>query len=93
MKFRKGLITLAAGAILATTAAAYSAPAQNYYSSNGSRQEVQRGYALIRQGEQLERTGHRRQGEELERRGRALVREGERRERLGDRHEYNEWRR
>jgi hypothetical protein len=87
MKVRKGLITLAAGAILATTAAAYSAPAQNYYSNKSERQErigrndEQRGYAMIRRGEQLERTGHWKQGEQLERRGRALVREGERLER------------
>lgn len=93
MKIRKGLITLAAGAILATTAAAYSAPAQNYYSNNRERNErighndEQRGYALIRRGEQLERTGHWKQGKELERQGRALVREGERLERFGQHHE------
>jgi hypothetical protein len=93
MKVRKGLITLAAGAILATTAAAYSAPAQNYYTNQNERQErmgrndEQRGYALIRRGEQLERTGHWQQGKELERRGHALVKEGERLERLGQRHE------
>jgi hypothetical protein len=86
MRVRKGLVGIAAGAILAVTGAAYSAPLQGYY--GGDRQirvsEAQEREArqLIRQGEQLERKGYWRQGEEMERRGRQLLREAQRHERF-----------
>jgi hypothetical protein len=79
MKVRKSLVGIAAGAILAVSGAAYSAPLQGYYHDN----ERQRAEQLIRRGEQLERRGHWKQGEELERRGRQLLREAERHERYG----------
>ena len=88
MKVRKGLVGIAAGAILAVTGAAYSAPLQGYY-RDGDRQirvseaQEQQARRLIRQGEQLERRGYRRQGQEMERRGRQLLREAERHERSG----------
>ena len=87
MRIRRGLVGIAAGAILAVTGAAYSAPLQGYY-RDGDRQirisEAQEREArqLIRQGQQLERRGHWRQGEEMERRGRQLLREAERHERF-----------
>jgi len=85
MKVRKSLVGIAAGAILAVSGAAYSAPLQRYYHDD-ERQQAER---LIRRGEQLERAGHWRQGEELERRGRQLLREAERHEGDGrwERHE------
>jgi hypothetical protein len=95
MKVRKGLITIAVGAILATAGAAYSVSVRNYYSNEHQRigeAREQRGYAMIRRGEELERRGYRKQGEELERRGRELVREGERIERRGVRSEHHDWR-
>ena len=92
MKVRKGLVGIAAGAILAVTGAAYSAPLQGYY-RDGDRQiriseaQEQQARRLIRQGEQLKRRGYWRQGEEMERRGRQLLREAERHERSGRRWE------
>jgi hypothetical protein len=88
MKVRRGLVGIAAGAILAVTGAAYSAPLQGYY-RDGDRQvriseaQEREGRRLIRQGEQLERRGYWRQGEAMERRGRQLLREAERHERFG----------
>jgi hypothetical protein len=87
MRVRKGLVGIAAGAILAVTGAAYSAPLQGYY-RDGDRQvriseaQEREGRRLIRQGEQLERRGYWRQGQEMERRGRQLLREAERHERF-----------
>jgi hypothetical protein len=89
MRVRKGLVAIAAGAILATTGAAYSAPIHRYYGDDDDRQsrmgeaQEERGERLIRQGEELERRGYWRQGEQMEQRGRQLLREGERHERLG----------
>jgi hypothetical protein len=77
MRVRKTLVGIAAGAILAVSGAAYSAPLQDYY-----RQE-QQARRLIRQGEQLERRGYWRQGQEMERRGRQLLKEAQRHERFG----------
>ena len=92
MKVRKGLVGIAAGAILAVTGAAYSAPLQRYYHDDDrqiriSEAQEQQARRLIREGEQLERRGYRRQGEEMERRGRQLLREAERHERSGRRWE------
>jgi hypothetical protein len=87
MRVRKGLVGIAAGAILAVTGAAYSAPLQGYY-RDGDRQvriseaQEREGRRLIRQGEQLERRCYWRQGQEMERRGRQLLREAERHERF-----------
>ena len=87
MKVRKGLVGIAAGAILAVSGAAYSAPQQSYY-RDGDRQirysqaQEREARRLIRQGEQLERRGYWRQGQEMERRGRQLLREAQRHERF-----------
>jgi len=88
MRVQKGLVAVAAGAILAMTTAAYSAPMDRYYGRHdrefriGEAQE-QRGERLLKQGEELERRGYRWQGEQMEQRGRQLLREGERHERFG----------
>ena len=93
MKVRKSLVGIAAGAILAVSGAAYSAPLPQYYQDYDrqariSESQERRGEQLIRRGEQLERMGYWRQGEELERRGRQLLREAERHER----NRHREWR-
>ena len=92
MKVPISLIVLAAGTILATAAAGYSAPAHRSYGENdrqtriGQAQE-ERGEWYAPRGEQFERMRYSRRGEEMERRGHQFSRESERHERFGDRDE------
>ncbi len=87
MKVRRSLVALAAGAILPTAGAGYSAPIHRYHeeSNRQARGEAQeeRSEFYARRGERLEGMGYWRRGEAMERRGHELSKEGERQERFG----------
>jgi len=86
MRLPKKALILALGTMFATAGAIYAAPAQRF-DGRGDRDHdrdfrvaenyEQRGQAMVREGEQLERRGQYRRGEALERRGRELIRQGE----------------
>ena len=88
MKVRKGLVALAAGAILAVAGAGYSAPVRRYHGENDRQAQVvqtqqDRGESYARRGKQLQRMDYGRRGKAMEQRGHQFSREGERQQRFG----------